>query len=158
MSHEKQSLTRRIVEVAFLVVLPPVIIPLAAVVLCLYWPHQLVLYTLIWLLWLPRGKDVLLVYSDSPIWHEYMTTQVLPLVPKRAVILNWSERSRWPKWSFAVHVFRSFGGRREFNPIVAVFRPFRRATVFRFWSAFKDWKRGYTEPVERLRNDLRLIL
>jgi hypothetical protein len=158
MSGEDHSLTRHIAEIAFLVILLPVIIPLAAFVLFLYWLHQLVLYTLIWLLWLPRGKDVLLVYSDSPIWHEYMTTQVLPLVQERAFILNWSERSKWRKWSFAVHVFRSIGGRREFNPMVAVFRPFQSAKLFRFWSAFKDWKRGYTEPVERLRKNLILAL
>jgi hypothetical protein len=158
MRREKQPLSRRIAKAAFLVVLLPFIIPLAVAALTLYWLHQLVLYTLIWLLWLPRGKDVLLIYSDSPIWHDYMTTQVLPLVQKRAVILNWSERSRWRKWSFSVHVFRSIGGHEQFNPMVAVFRPFRRAEIFRFWSAFMDWKRGYTEPVERLRKDLILVL
>jgi hypothetical protein len=97
---------------------------------------------------------VLLVFSDSPIWHDYMTTQVVPLVHNRAVILNWSERHKWSKWSFSVHVFRSFDGTNEFNPMVAVFRPFRRARLFRFWSAFKDWKRGDTEPVARLREEL----
>jgi len=158
MGRDKQPFVRRIARAALLVVLLPIIIPFAAAVLALYWLHRLVLYALIWLLWLPRGKDVLLVYSDSPIWHDYMRTQVLPLVQERAVILNWSHQSRWPKWSFSVHVFRSFGGRERFNPMVAVFRPFRSARVFRFWSAFKDWKRGYTEPVERLRNDLVLIL
>ena len=34
------------------------------------------------------------------------------------------------------------------------FRPFRRAKTFRFWLAFKDWKRGYREPVDRLREEL----
>ena len=162
MRREKQTLIHRIASwiarAAFIVVFLPFIIPLVAAALALYWLHQLVLYALIWVLWLPRGKDVLLVYSDSPIWHDYMTRQVLPLVEERAVILNWSQRSRWPKWSFSAHVFRSLGGRREFNPMVAVFRPFRRAKLFRFWSAFKDWKRGYTEPVERLRSALLRIL
>ena len=155
---EKQPLIHRIADAAFIVAFLPVIIPLVAAILALYWFHQLVLYALIWVLWLPRGKDVLLVYSDSPIWHDYITTQVLPLVQERAVILNWSQRNTWPRWSFSVHVFRSLGGREEFNPMVAVFRPFRRARLFRFWSAFKDWKRGYTEPVERLRSALLRIL
>jgi hypothetical protein len=158
MLREKETLNWRILQAALIVVLLPLILPLAAVVLCLFFLHRMVLYMLIWLLWLPKGKDVLLVYSDSPIWHDYMTSQVLPLVRERAVILNWSERRKWPKWSFSVHVFHSFGGRQEFNPLVAVFRPFRPARLFRFWSAFKDWKRGYTEPVERLRNDLFLGL
>jgi hypothetical protein len=154
MVRENESATRRIAVMALVVVLLPIIIPFAAVVLVLYWLHKMALYGLIWLLWLPKGKDVLLVLSDSPIWHDYMTTQVVPLVQTRAVILNWSERHKWSKWSFSVHVFRSFGGTNEFNPMVAVFRPFRRARLFRFWSAFKDWKRGDTEPVARLREEL----
>jgi hypothetical protein len=38
------------------------------------------------------------------------------------------------------------------------FRPLRRARIFRFWQAFKTWKRGDTNPVEQLRIDLFLIL
>jgi hypothetical protein len=51
-------------------------------------------------------------------------------------------------------VFHHFGGAGDFNPLVVLFRPLRLARVFRFWSAFKDWKRGYKEPVERLRKEL----
>jgi hypothetical protein len=144
--------------VAAMVVFLPIIVPLALVLLVLYGLHLIALYALVWLLWLPSGKDVLLIYSDSPIWHDYMTTQVIPAVKDRAVILNWSERSKWPKWSLSVHVFRTIGGGRDFNPMVAVFRPFQRARVFRFWSAFKEWTRGNTEPVNRLREDLLLTL
>ena len=32
------------------------------------------------------------------------------------------------------------------------------ARTFRFWPAFKEWKRGEAEPVERLRNELFLQL
>jgi RHS repeat-associated protein len=42
--------------------------------------------------------------------------------------------------------------------MVVLFRPFRRAQTFRFWSAFKRWKSGDTEPVERLRNELLINL
>jgi hypothetical protein len=158
MSRQKISLGHRVLMASITVVLLPVIVPLGLAVLVLYGLHRIALYALVWLLWLPSGKDVLLVYSDSPIWRDYMTTQVIPSVQDRAIILNWSERSQWPKWSLSIHVFRTFGGGRDFNPMVAVFRPFRRARVFRFWSAFKDWKRGNTEPVTRLREELLLIL
>jgi hypothetical protein len=113
---------------------------------------------LVWVLWLPRGKNVLLVYSDSPIWHEYMLTQVMPLVREHAIVLNLSERSKWPWWSFRVHVFHWFAGDREFNPLVVLFRPFRRARVFRFWSAFKERKRGDEQAVDRLRQELLSVL
>ena len=97
---------------------------------------------------------MLFVYSDSPIWHEYMTTQVLPLVQERAVVLNWSERKKWPRWSLGVAVFHHFGGSSDFNPLVVLFQPLHLARMFRFWSAFKDWKRGYKEPAERLTQEL----
>jgi hypothetical protein len=158
MDKKEESLAGRIGRIALLVALMPLIVLVGAVVLVLYLLHRAALYCFIWLLWLPKGKDVLLVQSDSPIWHDYMTTQVLPLVLDRAVVLNWSERHKWTKWSFPVHVFRSFAGTKEFNPIIVVFRPFRRARVFRFWSAFKHWKHGDTEPVTHLREKLLQIL
>ena len=83
-----------------------------------------------------------------------MLTHILPLVNDRAVILNWSERSQWSQWSFRTHVFHSFRGYREFNPLVIVFRPFHRAIKFRFWRAFKDWKHGNPEALEKLREEL----
>ena len=152
----RQRLTR--LQVASIILLLPLLIPLTILAFALLALHRVVLYMLVWLLWLPRGKDVLFVFSDSPVWRDYMAQQVLPLVQERAVVVNWSERSKWPKWSFSAHVLQTFGGGREFNPLVIVFRPLRRARRFRFWQPFKDWKRGYTEPVERLTNDLRLNL
>jgi hypothetical protein len=153
-----EPLSRRLWKAAVLVLLLPVILPLALITLALYLPYRAALYMLVWVLWLPQGKDVLFVYSDSPIWHEYMTTQILPLVRQRAVVLNWSDRAKWTRWSFRVRVFHHFGGDRDFNPLVVLLRPFRRARTFRFWLPFKDWKRGYKEPVARLRQELLSVL
>jgi hypothetical protein len=158
MAREKQPLGRRVGNAVLVVLVLPFVfflvlpLTLAAVALCFL--HKVAVYTLVWVLWLPKGKDVLVVYSDSPIWRDYMSAEVVPLVQKRAVVLNWSGRKKWPRWSLAAHAFRTFGGRLEFNPMVVVFRPLRRAEVFRFWQAFKDWKHGQTEPVERLRQRL----
>jgi hypothetical protein len=154
MTRKKKSRARRLWNAVFVVLLLPLVVPLALISLMLYVAHRSVLYMFIWVLWLPKGKDVLLVYSDSPIWREFMATQVLPLVQKRAIVLNWSERNRWLPFSLRTHVFRCFGGSREFNPLVILFRPLQRARIFRFWLPFKDWKRGYSEPVERLRQEL----
>lgn len=151
---KKQSLSLKLKNAALVVIVLPFVLPLALLAITLHLLYRLVLYLLVWALWLPRGKDILFVYSDSPIWHEYMTTHVLPLVQDRAVVLNWSERKAWKRWSLAVAVFRHFGQGREFNPMVLLFRPFQLARPFRFWSAFKDWKRGYTESVDRLRQEL----
>ena len=158
MTLQQKPFSRKLRHAALLLVLLPIALPLALIALALYFPHKLALYMLVWALWLSKGQDVLVVYSESPIWHEYMTTQILPLVEERAVVLNWSERSKWSRWSFRVHVFHYFGGDREFNPLVVLFRPFRRATTFRLWLPFKDWKRGYREPVERVREELLALL
>jgi hypothetical protein len=158
MSRQGETLVRKVLDGALVVLILTVALPLALVTIGLALLYRGALYLLVWLLWLPKGKDILFVYSDSPIWHEYMTTEILPLVERRAVVLNWSERSKWPLWSIGVSVFHRFGGVRDFNPLVVLFRPLRRAETFRFWSAFKDWKRGYREPVERLRQELLLAL
>jgi len=141
-------------QAVLIVVLLPLIVPLALFAIASHLLYRALLYLLVWALWLPRGKDVLLVYSDSPIWHEYITTQILPLVQERAVVLNWSERKQWSRWSLEVAVFHHFGGARDFNPLVVFFQPLRLAKIYRFWLAFKDWKRGYKEPVERLMKEL----
>ena len=140
MTGQRSKFSRSRLQFVAVLVLLPVVLPLALIALSMGLAHRAVLYALVWLLWLPRGKDVLLVHSDSPIWHEYITTQVLPLVQPRAFVLNWSERKRWPRLSLPVVVFRSFAGRREFNPLVVVFRPFARARYFRFWQPFQDLK------------------
>jgi hypothetical protein len=154
MTRQKQPLLERLGQVVLIVVLLPLILPLALFAVASHLLYRALLHLLVWALWLPRGKDILFVYSDSPIWHEYMETQILPLVQERAIVLNWSERKKWSRLSLGVAVFRHFGGDGDFSPLVVLFQPLRSARLFRFWSVFKDWKRGYKEPVERLRQEL----
>jgi len=149
----KQKIGRGLLLVLFLPFLPLVIL-LAIVSISAFLLHRLSLYLLIWFLWLPRGKDVLFVSSDSPVWHQYMNDQVLPFVRKRAVVLNWSERKGWSRWSFSAHVFRTFGGSRGFNPLIVIFRPLHLAQCFRFFYAFRDCKHGNTVPIEQMRRRL----
>ena len=133
----KQSSPRTFSKIVLVVLLAPVVFPLILLGLLLYLPSLIAIYLLIWTVWLPRGKDVLFVSSNSPIWQEYMTTQILPRVQERAIVLNWSERKNWSRWSFRVYVFHFFGGRREFNPMVALFRPFHRAQTFQGFGAIQ---------------------
>ena len=116
MSRLKQPFLQRVMNAVLLILFLPFVLPLALVAIILFLLYRITLYLLVWALWLPRGKDILFVYSDSPISHEYMATEVLPLVQERAVVLNWSERTTWHKWSLGVAVFRHFGGDREYSP------------------------------------------
>jgi hypothetical protein len=153
MSRSEKSMSSPRQAIAIIVLLP-IIIPLALTVLLVSYLNRAALYLLIWVLWLPKGKDTLVICSNSPIWQDYMSQEILPLLRERAVILNWSERKRWPRWSLANRVFLCFAGDRAFNPMVLVFRPFQRAAVFRFWQAFNDWKHGNPKSVEQLRKAL----
>lgn len=162
MAREKQSLGRRLGSILGIMLALPFILafglPLAIIVIILRLLNRLAVYLLVWTLWLPKGNDVLVVLSDSPVWHDYMAAEILPLVDHRAVVLNWSERKRWRRWSLARHVFRTFKGNWNFNPLVLVFRPFRKAEVFRFWQPFQEWKHGHKESVEGLKRQLAATL
>jgi hypothetical protein len=129
------------------------LIPLALVVVLFQALWGLILYVTIWLLWCPRGRYVLFVSSDSPIWRDYIEREILPRLRGRAVILNWSQRKRW-NYSLAVAAFGYFGGDRAFNPLAVVFRPFRFAMAFRFFEPFQEFKHGKPEKVEKLKEQL----
>jgi hypothetical protein len=138
--------------VGLLIGLAILVLPFAlvyAVVLALY---ELVLCTAIWIAWGPRR--VLFVYSESPVWKDYVETEILPHIRDRAVVLNWSERRSWRQWSLAALAFHRFAGSQAFNPIAIIFRPFRLAKVLRYWKPFKDFKHGNTQAVEKLNSDL----
>ncbi len=145
---------RKILEILIVVLLLPLLIPLVLFALTTYVVHGTALYALVWLCWCARGKYVLLVYSDSPIWHDYVEENIIPRLPCSTIILNWSQRRTWRWYSLAVMVVRYFGGTREFNPMVLVFRPFRWARTFRFWQAFKDHEHGNERTLDSVERDM----
>jgi hypothetical protein len=110
------------------------------------------LHIIIWSWWCLRGRDVLFVYSDSPVWHDYVEQHIMPQLGERAVILNWSKRRRW-RFSLAKMAFCHFGGYGQFNPLGVVFRPFRSSKEFRFWQPFRDFKHGHPEALHRMESD-----
>jgi hypothetical protein len=137
----------RAVELLLLVLLSPLLL-LALIPYLLY---TAALYCAVWLLWCRRGKDILFVWSESPVWKDRIQTRLLPKLGHRAVVLNWSERGKWTeRFSLARIAFGHFGGHREFNPLAVVFRPLRRAKTLRFWRPYKQWNQGQPEALERL--------
>jgi hypothetical protein len=132
-----------------LVLLSPVLFLWA--ILYLLWGA--ILYIAVWISWCARGRDVLFVFSNSPIWHDYIQQEILSYLGKRAIVLNWSERKQWNP-SLAILVFRYFSNHRDFNPLALVFRPFRFVKTFRFYKPFKDNKRGDLASVEKIKNEL----
>jgi hypothetical protein len=112
-----------------------------------------VLLLIVWTKWLPRGKRALVIYSNSPIWQSYFEEKIVSPLAPQAVVLNWSERKQW-KRSLAVMLFRWLAPYREFNPMVMVFRPYRRTLRFKFYEAFRAYKHGKPRDVETTRAKL----
>jgi len=144
----KKSNTASKVLIAFLVI---ILSPVLIIVVFLYLLWGVVLYMTIWLTW--RKRPVLFVYSDSPVWKDYIEREILPYIQDRAVILNWSERKTW-KTSLPVLAFRYFGGYRNFNPIAIVFHSFRLVKIYRFFEAFREFKYGDPTKVEGIKENL----
>jgi len=96
-----------------------ILLPFVVVVGVLWLVTAVLLQLVVWLTWCPRGRYVLVVYSNSPIWREYFEAHVLPAVSSRGVVLNWSERKQWP-YSLPVALFKLFAGTRNFNPMAIV--------------------------------------
>jgi hypothetical protein len=134
-----------------------VFLPLIVVLIATYLLAGVFLHVAAWCCWCSRGRYVLFVYSESPTWHDYVLGHILPRLGDKAIVLNWSRRSRWRR-TLSVLAFRYFGGYREFNPMAVVFCPFRLAKVFRFYEPFHEFKHGNPEAVIRMESDLyRLI-
>ena len=150
----KRRVLPLIVRVPLVVAFVLLLLPLVPLLVTTYFAYGIVLQQVIWICWCTRGVNVLLVYSDSPNWHEYIETNIIPRLPSSTVTLNWSDRRNWKRLSLPVMAVQFFGGSREFNPVVVVFRPFHWAKTYRFWKPFKDYKHGKTEPLHTLETQL----
>jgi hypothetical protein len=109
--------------------------------------------------WHPKGKDLLLVYSNSPHWQLYVEEHWLPNWDRRAVVLNWSERQAWSNSRRSdATLFRAFAGSREFNPLAIVVPAKGRPHVVRFWRSFRDFKHGKDQPLRLAEMELESML
>ena len=109
--------------------------------------------------WRPAGKAGLLVYSNSPHWQAYIESRWLPYLSARMVVLNWSERERWPATApLEARVHRRWAGEREFNPVAIVFRDGAAPEVVRFWKAFRDLKHGKSRALEEAEQRLAVLM
>jgi hypothetical protein len=139
-------------EVPFIVLILVVSLPAILLVALGMVSYSMALHVVIWIVWCARGRDILFVSSDSPVWGSYVSENLLPGLGDRVVFLNWSERKKW-RLSVASVAFHHFGGRQEFNPMAVVFRPFHRTRTFRFWKAFRDWKHGDHRALHQIETD-----
>ncbi len=101
------------------------------------------------------GKRILLVYSDSPNWKEYIDNNWIPILYEYSVILNWAERSKWGNnASLEVQVFRHWKTEKEYNPMAILFPIKGKIKIIRFFKAFRDYKHGKQSQLKSLEKDL----
>jgi len=135
-------------QLALLLALLPIIVVLAVPVFALFILTSVGLRLVIWS-WCPRGRDILFIYSENPIWQDHIETRILPRLAGCAVVINCSRRKRRP-FSVARIAFHHFGGHSDFNPMAIVFRPFGRTRIYRFWQPFRELKHGRPEAFQRM--------
>lgn len=152
MSHPTPKPKAKWWQVAVVIPFVPLLVVVVLLWLVFFLVSTVFLHIAVWSWWCVRGRDILFVYSDSSIWHDYIEEHVLPQLGERAVVLNWSQRTRW-RLSLARMVFYHFGGWRAFNPLAVVFRPFRRTRTFRFLQPFRDFKHGHPEALHKMESE-----
>jgi hypothetical protein len=106
----------------------------------------------------PLGKDLIIVYSDSPHWSEHIESNWIPRWGARAVVVNLSRRNSW---------------RREQTPEAEIVQPRRRerdhpfvilvprdgyTELFRFHDAFRKRKFGDGSPLALMEANLEAVL
>jgi hypothetical protein len=105
------------------------------------------------------GQDLLLVYSTSPNWSEYIETNWIQRWGPRAVVVNVSQRPTWKREATSeAQLFRSFVPRGTFHP-AAVHVPVQGSEqLFWFREAFRDYKHGNSASLRTLESQLAAAL
>ena len=102
------------------------------------------------------GKDLLLVYTDSPHWRPYIEAHWLPRWGDRAVVLD---RSRpWSADQPEAALWRSVAGFREHTPLAIVVPPRGAVQVIRLFLAFRDFKHGKDQRLRAAEAELESAL
>ena len=102
------------------------------------------------------GKDLLLVFTDSPHWRAYIEEHWLSKWSDRAVIFNRSQP--WTHEQIEAQLWVNVAGDRDHTPLAIVVPPIGRATVVRFWKAFRDHKHGKDRALREAEKTLELAL
>ena len=102
------------------------------------------------------GKDVVVVYTDSPHWKEYIETRWLPRWGDRAIAFDRSKP--WREDQVEARLWRAVAGTAEHTPVVIVVPPRGKVQIVRFWLAFRDFKHGKDKRLREAEARLATIL
>ena len=102
------------------------------------------------------GKDLLIVYSASPHWQNYIEQNWLSRWEARAISLNRSD----PNWenSSSANLWRRLAGSSEHTPVAIVVPANGNPQVIRFYHAFRDHKHGKPLALQQKERELETAL
>jgi hypothetical protein len=167
---EVVGLPKRILIAAqtVLLVLTAIVLSPLLIALGLFWALRAIwLSLLVRFTWYPHHKYLVLAYSNSPNWQQYIEIEILPKLHPHSWIVNWSARSQWRWWTkpLEVRIFQHWTGAnclfwsgKEYVPVAITFIPWWRPRVFRFWKAFKDFKHGKPDKLKHIEEKLYELL
>ena len=107
--------------------------------------------------WGRHGRRMLLVYSDSPNWKDYIEQNWIPRMGNLCVLLDWSQRSSKAMdkdIALQLKILKCWGGRTDFNPLVIYFPRKGKIRTIRFWQAFNDFKHGNDQSLLKAEHEL----
>jgi hypothetical protein len=131
-----------------LLLLLPIIIPYVFV-------YKLYLRLRFELRWGRAGRRILLVYSRSPNWQEYIEHRWLPDIGSSLVTLDWSDRAfkPWPK-SLEAKLFKAWKPSRDYNPLAILFPLRGTPRVVLLRRAFLAYKHGKPQDLENAEREI----
>ncbi len=98
------------------------------------------------------GKDLLVVYTDSPHWKDHVESQWVVRWPNRIVTLN---RSRpWSRKQPEAVLWLAVAGIREHTPLAVVILRRGKLRVIRFFEAFQESKHGRRARLQAAEQEL----
>ena len=128
------------------------LLPLVVVAGVLWLVVAVLLQLVVWLTWCPRGGNVLVVYSNSPIWQGTLKGTCSRLSAAGAQFsIGRRNTDGQVAFSGTVQVFREEIASSTHWPLSFSHLLGRR---FRFYKAFKAFKHGRPEEAEKMRREL----
>jgi hypothetical protein len=106
----------------------------------------------------PLGKDVILVYSNSPHWSEYIESHWIPRWGARLVVVNLSQRNGWRRETSPEAAVVGRRRREPTHPLVVVVPRSGNAKHFSFRTAFHKRKFGDGVPLASMEAELEKAL
>ena len=87
-----------------------------------------------------EGRDLLIVYTDSPHWKDYIESKWVARWPNRTVTLNLTRP--WSRKQPEAALWLAVRGIVEHTPLIIVVPRSGKLRVIRLFAAFRDFKHG----------------